>query len=220
MPTHHLVVPSLAEAPPIRTKEPSSFDDFDFLPAVQFRAPETTVAALARLVKRDDASGKCKVGHFRVSETHVYVYQGGDHPDDEWLVYVDIRGCIAREQLPSQVGKTVAKYFTSKKVSWTNAAVDGLYRERLSEARAAAKKAEATVAAKRKTASKKVAKPSKKPLAKKPKSWPSRHSGAASPPPPAHRMSAAAKKPAARRPAAKKAAARKPAAKKPAAKKA
>jgi hypothetical protein len=66
-PCAHLgnVVPNLAA-------EPASFTDYNFLPTVQFHAPRDSVAALATLLVRNDASGLCRVAHMSVGGTATF----------------------------------------------------------------------------------------------------------------------------------------------------
>lgn len=199
----YLVLPKPDAIPPIKASEPKSFADYEFYPAVQFRASETTIASLAKVLRRRDASGDCLVAHMKVNGTAVFLYQAEDHADADWLVYVDIRESRKQGQRPTQVGKTVAKYFTSEPAAWVNTALDALAKRRAS--------AESVAES---LAAKKMAKPATKKL--------SATKGGARPWRPAKAGSPAVRAAAAKLPfaaPAKKAAAKKPAAKKPAAKK-
>jgi len=221
--------PSLStEAPPTRASEPTSFADFEFYPTVQFNARRKDLAA-ATLEERKDESGECTVAHFKVSGTRVFIYRSESHPKHEWLVYVDMLGCLAREQVPTQVGARVASYLVDTAVEWTNPTLDGIFAARLKASQADAKAAPAVAAKKTQAQKKKAAKPAgKKFVVRIPRGLPekghapapaaARKAAPAKKAPaskwPAAKKAAAAKKPAAKQPAAKKAAAKKPAAKK------
>ena len=118
------------DAPLSEISPPAGFENIDLYPSVAFIASRQKVAKFCRLVTRDDEHGNCLVSHFEIFGTLLVLYQSALDPKEGWTVFVDMRGCIEKQQVPTKIGKSMVRYLTagSIKPDWINEAVDAVYR--------------------------------------------------------------------------------------------
>lgn len=84
------------------------------------------------MVEQNDDLGVCLVAQFRVNGTLVMFYQSALATKDQWIVFVDMPGCVAKGMLPTHLGKSVLKNLTEDSIvpEWVNSEADTEYRSR------------------------------------------------------------------------------------------
>lgn len=109
-----------------------TFENTDLYPAVTVKATRAKVGRFSDVVEREDDLGVCLVAHFEVFGTLVMFYQSALDSKDHWTVFVDMRGCVTREQLPTRLGEFVVRRLSQRSIvpEWVNTEADTEYRSR------------------------------------------------------------------------------------------
>lgn len=118
--------------PPTKVGLPKTFENTDLYPAVTVKATRKKVEKFSDVLEREDDLGVCFVAHFEVFGTLVMFYQSALDSIDHWTVFVDMRGCVAREQPPTRLGRSVVRWLTQGAIvpEWVNDEADTEYRSR------------------------------------------------------------------------------------------
>jgi hypothetical protein len=124
--------PSPHDWSPSKAKPPKSFEGIELYPAVSVKIARAKVEKFGELFEREDELGACFVEHFQVLGTLVMFYQSALDAKDRWTVFVDMVGCVAESQIPTQLGRSVVRHLTAGAVKpeWVNEEADREYRSR------------------------------------------------------------------------------------------
>ncbi|CPH74323.1 hypothetical protein [Burkholderia pseudomallei] len=124
--------PSPHEWSPRQVEPPTTFENIDLYPAVSIIATRRKVGNFGDVVEREDELGVCLVAHFAVHDTLVTFYQSALDSKDHWTVFVDMRSCVASQQVPTLLGRSVVRYLAGGSIEpeWVNSEADTEYRSR------------------------------------------------------------------------------------------
>ena len=121
------------DVPPVAVaRRPAPSTTRDYLPVVEFSATTTAVQKFAALVADEDELGPCLVAFFDVYGTSVYLYRSEEYASRSWLIFADVMGCVAKQQMPTKLGASVLRWLSGGRISagWTNSDADTVYRSR------------------------------------------------------------------------------------------